>query len=491
MQDQGHSIIDHKIVLAAPAGIPFSFTATIQEIEKGNSIERLIKVTGPDQQSGSEISAQYHLESSEHNSFLNFFEKLAQNFGLRLPQNRRQTIFTPTFEAAYREVLLQNLDAGMRYGYGDPAVIRVENWGETQETCYYLLTTTNDAPDAFPILRSRNLEDWEFVTYVFPEGKKPAWAAEGELISDYWAPEMHQIGNEFWIYFVARDKQSRELCIGMARSTHPEGPFEPETSPILKGNVIDPHVFVHGSKAYLFWKEDNNDVWPGQLIQLLYHYPELITKLFTNEEDQRTASFTLTLWPWISTLEPMERFLVNQVFIEAIIERYVEFYEFLSGLCQEQPPAIQQEISSVLKFMKTPMYAQELTSDGTGLVGERIKIIENDLAWEAHLVEGMWVTRLGESYYLFYAGNDFSTDQYGIGVAVADSPLGPYRKMTKPFLQSTAEWWAPGHPSVVTAPDGKPTLFLHAYFPGEAGYKQFRALLAVPIQLEKDHVRIG
>ena len=196
----------------------------------------------------------------------------------------------------------------------------------------------------------------------------------------------------------------------------------------------------------------------------------------------------VTLWPWARTLPPMERFLLLQTFIEAVIAVYADFYGRLTGLAEGQPAPIQDKINAVQKFMKTPMYAQRLSADGTQLAGARTKIIENDLAWEAHLVEGMWLTKHETKYYLFYAGNDFSTDQYGIGVAIADSPLGPYRKMTKPFLQSTADWWAPGHPSVVTGPDGKPVLFLHAFFPGEAGYKKFRALLAVPLTFKEDQV---
>jgi hypothetical protein len=93
----------------------------------------------------------------------------------------------------------------------------------------------------------------------------------------------------------------------------------------------------------------------------------------------------------------------------------------------------------------------------------------------------MWVTKWDEKYYLFYAGNDFSTSQYGIGVAVGDSPVGPFTKMEKQLLQSTESWWAPGHPSLALTPNGEPALFLHAFFPGEAGYKRFRALLSIPL----------
>jgi hypothetical protein len=102
----------------------------------------------------------------------------------------------------------------------------------------------------------------------------------------------------------------------------------------------------------------------------------------------------------------------------------------------------------------------------------------------------MWVTEQAGRYYLFYAGNDFSTDQYGIGVAVALSPLGPYEKARKPFLQSTAAWHAPGHPSLVMAPDGRPHLFFHAFFPGKAGYKQFRVLLSLPVRFKEEGVEI-
>jgi hypothetical protein len=254
--------------------------------------------------------------------------------------------------------------------------------------------------------------------------------------------------------------------------------------------VIDPHVYVDDDTAYLYWKEDNNEVWPRLLIALLYHNPEFINVLFDEKEDRATASFIVTMWPWLQLLGPMERFQATQVFIEAVISRYAAFYACLKNIMDSQPQTVQEQIRAILQYMKTPMYAQPLTQDGFGLTGERVKIIENDQDWEAHLVEGMWVTKQGSTYYLFYAGNDFSTDQYGIGVAIADAPLGPYQKMEMPLLRSTEAWWAPGHPSLAIAPDCKPLLFLHAYVPGEAGYKKFRALLAVPVRFTEGAVLV-
>lgn len=473
-----------QITMRSPVGVPNPVTIIIRHDPHSNaSLSIEIIFAGLTDEYHKRCS--YMIPDNTHDSYLDFFEQLSKDYGLRVPHNR-QPVRSPSFKAKYREVLNKNLDPGILYGYGDPAVIQVT---DKNDIVYYLVATSNDAPGSFPILKSTNLTNWSCAGFVFPQGQKPVWAANGRH-SDYWAPEMHKIDNEFRLYFVARDKDSGELCIGMARSSHPELAFKPEPKALLNGNVIDPHVFVEGKNAYLFWKEDNNDVWPAKLLDLLYQHPYFIPRLFKHKEDQITASFMVTLWPWAQTLAPMERFQAIQLFIEAVIARYAEFYNDLKYTGNEYPDA-RQAVDVVLHFMKTPMYAQQLTADGVSLTGGRVKIIENDLAWEAHLVEGMWLTKHKNKYYLFYAGNDFSTDQYGIGVAIADSPLGLFKKMDKPLLQSTAEWLAPGHPSVIKGPDGLHHMFFHAYYPGEAGYKKFRALLSVPLILEANNVLLN
>ena len=180
-----------------------------------------------------------------------------------------------------------------------------------------------------------------------------------------------------------------------------------------------------------------------------------------------------------------------QNLIESVNAGFNAFCKRLSDLSREQEETAREEIKTILKYMNTPIYAQQLSADGSCLTREKIKVIENDQSWEAHVVEGIWVTRQGDEYYLFYSGNDYSTDQYGIGVAIAKAPLGPYVKVKEPLLSSTASWWAPGNPAVVTSPDGHPQMFLHAYYPEQAGYKRFRALLSVPVNFLKTSVTLG
>jgi beta-xylosidase len=178
----------------------------------------------------------------------------------------------------------------------------------------------------------------------------------------------------------------------------------------------------------------------------------------------------------------MERFFLMQGIIEAALDNWDKVKRALIdyGLA----PAI-------LEAMTTPVRAQRLADDGRSLIGEPTLVLANDLDWEGHLIEGPFCTRQQGRYWLFYAGNDFSTPNYGIGVAVADHPLGPYVKQAKPLLKSTRSWTAPGHASVAAGLDGEPQLFFHAFHPGAGGYNAFRALLTAPLRFTDEEVSVG
>jgi arabinan endo-1,5-alpha-L-arabinosidase len=488
MEDESRVAASHDVALTSTAGAPFVFEVGVAGAGPG-SASRCFAVTGTDPATGSSKTREYRLTDTQHNAYLDFLENLARDFGTRVPRNRRPRQ-APAFEAPFRALLTRDLSPGILYGYGDPAVIRVAEEAAAGGGCwYYLAVTSNDAPDAFPLLRSRDLEDWRPVGFVFPEGQGPRWAAEVERGGEYWAPEMHRVAGGFLVCFAARDKD-RAFAIGVAKSSRPDGPFVAADEPILRGDVIDPHILVDpGGAAFLFWKEDTNDLWPGRLCRLLHEHGRLIAELFPRDEDRRTAAFAQTLWPWARSLGPMERFFALQALVEAVASDFSAFRERLAGLLEGQAgEAVRDVIAEVLRLTRTPVYAQRLAPDGLSLVGERTAVLQNDREWEGHLVEGVWVTERRGKYYMFYAGNDFSTARYGIGVAVADAPLGPYRKMEEPLLRSTAEWSGPGHPSVADGPDGEPWLFVHAFFPGRVGYKEFRALLAAPIAFEADRV---
>lgn len=440
------------------------------------------------------VNHSFVLPGSEYQHYSNFFAELAQVFGTRLPHLREPAGNLPLAPKSWQPLLTENIHPQILSGYGDPAVIKTDEG-------YWLVATSNDAPDAFPILHSDDLIHWEHRAFVFPQGQQPDWAAQGRQIADFWAPEMLAVGDEYWLCFTARARNNA-LAIGLAKSPHPTGPWTDIGRPLIRGKpvhsgapaggnselvmtggVIDAHMFADGDgKRYIFWKDDRNGIWPAPLATLLNNNPELIARLFDAEADQRTAAFAAAIVDWASSRRPMERFFLMSTFIDAALGSWERVKSVLidCGLAGE-----------ILDAMTTPIRGQRLADDGESLVGEEAVVLTNDLSWEGHLIEGPFLTRQNGRYWMFYAGNDFGTAAYGIGVAVADHPLGPYTKMPEPLLKSARDWTAPGHATVAEGLDGRPRLFFHAFHPGTGGYNAFRALLTTPLHFTQSEVRIG
>ncbi|HKR88372.1 MAG TPA: family 43 glycosylhydrolase [Phenylobacterium sp.] len=429
-----------------------------------------------------EPEREYSLPTLDQGAFLDLFEALARDLGLRRPQARE----TPPAGNGppLTPILTAPVSPKILYGYGDPCVVRVAR------DDYRLLVTSNDAPDAFPILASPNLVDWRLSGFVFPQGAAPGWALTGREVSDFWAPELHRLDAQWLVCFTAR-LADRSLAVGLARGGSPDGPFVPDPEPIVTGGVIDPHILIDAAGApWLVWKRDDNGVWPRVLGALLHRRPALAKALFVGDRDRRTAALTLTLWPWIAGLEPMAQFFALQLLIEAASADLAAFELRLADVMALARTDERALMGQALDALRTRIYAQRLSADARRLQGEPTVILQNDLPWEGHLIEGVWISHDDGRYYLLYAGNDFSTAHYGIGAAVADGPTGPYRKSSEVFLASAGAWWGPGHPSVALAPDGRRHIFLHAFRAGEVGYKAFRALLAAPIRFNRGRVSL-
>ena len=464
-----------------PESAPAPFT--VEPVAEGIATRLSVEQAG--------LIRHYRIPTGQHQHYTLFFSELARDFGTRTPEMHRQAPTAEGEEPDWRPLILENLSPRTVAGYGDPAVLKTDEG-------YWLVATSNDAPDAFPILQSDDLESWTHRGFVFPEGEAPGWTAHGRLVGDFWAPEMAKCGDEYWLVYTARQR-SNALAIGLARAPHPTGPWtdlghplvsahavnttgmpEDPAQPMLSGGVIDSHIFIdEGGERYLFWKRDTNGVWPRPLAMLLRRQPDLITRLFAADADRRTAAFAAAIVPWANSRRPMERFFLMQPLIEAVLDNWAHVKEVLAAV---------EGAEDIVDAMSTPIHAQRLGDDGE-LVGTDVIVLTNDQDWEGHLIEGPWVTRQQGRYWLFYAGNDFGTPAYGIGVAVADHPLGPYVKQEGALLKSTRSWWAPGHASVAPGLDGAPQLFFHAFFPGTGGYNAFRALLTTRLLFTKDVVR--
>jgi xylan 1,4-beta-xylosidase len=129
--------------------------------------------------------------------------------------------------------------------YPDPSVIRI---GDE----YWATATTSEWAPLFPLLRSRDLVNWEHVGNIFE--RRPDWA-----VGNFWAPELHEHKGRFYVYYVGR-KRGGPLSLAVATADTPTGPWT-DHGPMIgqEAGSIDafPVVNTDGTR-YLIWKEDGN-----------------------------------------------------------------------------------------------------------------------------------------------------------------------------------------------------------------------------------------
>ena len=112
------------------------------------------------------------------------------------------------------------------------------------------------------------------------------------------------------------------------------------------------------------------------------------------------------------------------------------------------------------------IYVVEVNEDflSTKPSSEAIELLVPDQAWERisggpswKWVEGCFVHKEGDTYYLFYSANKFSEPAYAIGYATSDNPFGPFVKSDdNPVLKTIAsDLSGPGNNSLFRSKDGK------------------------------------
>lgn len=118
----------------------------------------------------------------------------------------------------------------------------------------------------------------------------------------------------------------------------------------------------------------------------------------------------------------------------------------------------------------TRMWAQPMAEDGLSLVGEAVDLgIENDNAWERHVIEAPTVVLRDGTYYLFYSANDYANDRYAAGYATASTLLGPYSDAAENPILATPEddpenrAFGPGGQAIVTGVDDEDWILYHAW----------------------------
>lgn len=106
----------------------------------------------------------------------------------------------------------------------------------------------------------------------------------------------------------------------------------------------------------------------------------------------------------------------------------------------------------------------ELNEDLLSLKNGTIHTCLNPEGWEKKVVEGPFLIKHQNKYYLTYSGDNFKSKDYGIGVATSDSVTGKWVKASyNPVLQKPQTWVGTGHHSLFIDKYGKNRIVFHAH----------------------------
>ena len=137
--------------------------------------------------------------------------------------------------------------------FPDPAIVRAEDGS------YYLYATQGGQPNRnIQVARSTNLADWTLLPDALPV--KPTWASKTQ---DFWAPDVQRFGDTYYLYYSAKPDAAltddkRGLCLAVATSRSPGGPFADSGRPLQCGESfvnIDPFAYddPETGKKLLYW----------------------------------------------------------------------------------------------------------------------------------------------------------------------------------------------------------------------------------------------
>jgi beta-xylosidase len=281
--------------------------------------------------------------------------------------------------------------------FGDPYILDDGNSN-------YYMYGTGKVKNGYGAYFSNDLVNWEFTGPIYQADTTSSWC-----IGAFWAPEVYKKDGKYYMFYSAqwRDNPQNDLenfKIGVAVSDKPTGPF----NDIQNKPLFDPG------------------------------YPIIDANL--------------------------------------LIENNGKFFLYYSRVCYKNP--VESEIATWAKeeglydeIEESWVYGIELKPDFSGVIGEPVLLLRPPLTmndqqaeWESRSItlkeinrrwtEGSFIFKHRDLYYMMYSANYYAGENYAIGYATSDNPLGPFKKAdNNPVLQKSTtavgEVTGTGHNSVL------------------------------------------
>jgi beta-xylosidase len=140
--------------------------------------------------------------------------------------------------------------------FPDPSFIEVNG-------VYYAFATTNGA-QLVP-----NAQSNDFVNWAVSGSSALTSAGSWSNGRDLWAPSVYQVNGQYVMYYSAQLLDGSTHCIGVATSSSPAGPYQPQgsspvTCPASSGGAIDAFGYTDADGShYLLYKVDGNSIGHG------------------------------------------------------------------------------------------------------------------------------------------------------------------------------------------------------------------------------------
>lgn len=255
---------------------------------------------------------------------------------------------------------------------------------------------------------------------------------------------------------------------------------KPDFTPVEKGiEFADPFILLDGDTYYAYGTGDTGiDVYTSNDLKYWKHAGRALNN-FDSYGDH---------WFWAPE-------------IYRVGDRYLMYYTAEEHTCVAEAtsplgPFIQKEKQPLFDKIRTIDNSLFIDTDGTPYMfydifddkGGHVHVVElnTDLLsvkdqnhtpciaqsqkWEKESVnEGSFVVKHGDTYYMTYSGNGYTNPEYGLGVATAKSPAGPWVKYENnpifqfPETKSYGRLEGVGHSAMFIDKNGDMRIVFHAH----------------------------
>lgn len=316
--------------------------------------------------------------------------------------------------------------------FGDPFIL----YNDTDDT--YYMYGTGGVENGFMAYSSKDLKNWSSEGQVYDAQQEKGWG-----IKDFWAPEVYKYKGEFYLFYSAhwKNNPNNELenyKIGVAVSEKPTGPFiDIKDEPVFDPGypIIDANVFFDDDgKLYLYYS------------RVAYNHP---------------VETEISKWA------------KEEGLFDEIEESWVYGVEIAADFSQV--------IGKPKLLLRPP---EKMDDEQAEWESRSVTNAEVNRRW----TEGSYLLKEKNRYYLMYSANHFGGEDYAVGYATADNPLGPFKKSEdNPILQKNTDKGGnvsgTGHNMVFTDKQGRKLIVYHGRTP-ETG--EDRVVFIDELKIDKD-----